>query len=585
MSCKIISRIPNVWYKDQEWTEFSNPVEIVTTADTSQVTEKLSYVENRVNAQSLFAVGFVAYEAAAAFDSAMSTTHTPTTPLLWFALFGEENTRAISLDNKNSDPDLPELNWQSEDSKADYLSTVTRIKNDYLNTGESYQVNFTRRFVAEYQHAPKLLFDNMLSKQPTPYATFIDTEDFAVCSVSPELFFQLDGNKIVTRPMKGTRRRGKDSDDDKALHSDLQNSEKDKAENLMIVDMLRNDLGRIAKSGSVEVEKLLEIEKHPTVFQMTSTVTAQTNKSLTDIFKAIFPCASITGAPKINTMRIIDKLEKTARGVYCGALGVIAPGNRSCFSVPIRTAIIDKFESKSHYATGGGIVWDSNPECEYKETLHKGAILGIKEDEFSLLETIRWSAAGGYFLLKEHLDRITKSAENFNYALDINELTSKLEDLSQTFGHEKQRVRVLVSSSGEITIESYPLQNLPKKSITLRIAKERIEADNPLLLNKTTSREIYERAAASEPDADDVILCNTKNEVCETTIYNLVFKINGEYFTPPVESGLLPGTFRARLLKRGIIKERIILLKDLKDVKRILAINSVRGFQEAVLKR
>jgi para-aminobenzoate synthetase/4-amino-4-deoxychorismate lyase len=345
----------------------------------------------------------------------------------------------------------------------------------------------------------------------------------------------------------------------------------------MIVDMIRNDLGRIAGIGSVHVPELFKVERYPTLWQMTSTVTAYTKASIKEIFQALFPCASITGAPKLSTMKIIHELENSPRNIYTGVIGHIAPNRKAMFSVAIRTALIDKQEQNAEYGVGGGIVWDSTSADEYAEALLKARILTETSSKFSLLETLLWAPGDGYFLMEKHIERLLDSADYFDFPARVSLIEQELERAATLF-RQPQRVRVLLDSEGKITLDSALF--LPEETlIQARLAEQPVDSKDVFLFHKTTQRSVYEAARRPFSDCDDVLLYNEHNELTEFTIGNLVVELDGELLTPPIECGVLAGTFRAHLLETGQVTERIIPTDHLKDSTQIFRVNSVRKWE------
>ena len=347
------------------------------------------------------------------------------------------------------------LNWQADIERESYNTAIEKIK-DYIAQGKTYQVNYTMRLNSEFNGGEWDFFLHLAQTQ-NKYAAYIDTGRYVICSASPELFFKLDGNKIYSRPMKGTAKRGRTTLEDKEQAEWLHNSIKNRAENVMIVDMIRNDLGRIAEIGSVQVPELFTIEKYPTLFQMTSTVQAKTNASLDEIFSALFPCASITGAPKVSTMNIIAELETTPRKIYTGSIGYISPNRKAQFNVAIRTALIDRENKTAEYGIGGGIVWDSTSADEYSEALLKARVLTERPQEFSLIETLLWTPEDGYFLREKHTARMQDSAEYFGFPFSREEFEHQLDQLAKHF-NSPQRVRILLNKHGEFKAESKDFQ-------------------------------------------------------------------------------------------------------------------------------
>jgi para-aminobenzoate synthetase / 4-amino-4-deoxychorismate lyase len=408
-----------------------------------------------------------------------------------------------------------------------------------------------------------------------------------ICSASPELFFSLRDRQILSKPMKGTAVRGRTLDEDEANARGLYESEKNRAENVMIVDMIRNDLGRIAQPGSVVVTKLFDVEKYATVWQMTSTVEAVTTASLPDILKALFPCASITGAPKVKTMEIISALETTPRNVYTGAIGFFSPERYARFSVAIRTTLLDTVSNRAQYGVGGGIVWDSTAGEEYEECLNKAKIVLDPPPSlpFRLLETLLWEQDRGYFLLSRHCERLRASARYFDYPYDDERIQKNLADVSAMLAGGDFRVRLLLARDGTVECQAAPLDPPVECPLLLRLALKPVKSQNPFLYHKTTQRQVYEEAKAPFPDADDVLLYNEAGEVTESSIANVVFLRNGKHVTPPVRCGLLNGVYRQELLDRGEIFEEVIDVQTVRQAERFYLINSVRKWREARLNR
>jgi para-aminobenzoate synthetase / 4-amino-4-deoxychorismate lyase len=414
-----------------------------------------------------------------------------------------------------------------------------------------------------------------------PYAAWIDCTDYVIVSASPELFFELSGDRICCRPMKGTAPRGMTPEADYRNRRMLSESTKDRAENVMIADMVRSDIGRVALPGTVRAEALFDIEKYRTVWQMTSTVTALTICSVTEIFRALFPSASVTGAPKVSSMKIIAALEDSARQIYTGAIGFMAPDRQARFNVAIRTALIEKKTGKGIYGVGGGIVWDSDPDDEFQECLNKARVLGmaVPEKEFRLLETMLWTPEGGFFLLAEHLDRLAGSADYFDFRFVRAQAEEHLTALAESLAPCKHRVRMLLLRTGEIHTEVQPLSadDAPCE-LRLALAKGPVDTQNPFLYHKTTQRDVYEKALAAAGKCDDVLLWNKSGNITESTIGNVVVRLNGQLFTPPVDCGLLAGTFRGKLLVDGVVRERKIAIAELNDAEAVYLVNSVRGW-------
>ncbi|MDW8105939.1 MAG: aminodeoxychorismate synthase component I [Armatimonadota bacterium] len=566
------------------WLAGTRPKAVLLAQTPAEVLPVLAEVE-RACQHGLTAIGYVAYEAAHGLDKAFPYTQIGL-PLAWFAAF--EALHSIEPPPTLHSPHRTLL-WQPTVSQQVYLTAAERVR-DYIRAGDVYQVNYSFRLRAPFEGDPFSLFWQLYHAQPVPYAAYIDTEQFAILSLSPELFFALDGACLTCRPMKGTAPRGLWWEDDLRQATALHRSEKNRAENLMIVDMVRNDLGRIARIGSVRVPALFETERYATVWQMTSTVEAETNASLAEIFRALFPGASVTGAPKIRATQIIQELEATPRGVYTGAVGVVLPNRRAQFNLAIRTLVYHRASEQLEYGVGSGIVWDSDPAAEYAECLSKAQVLLKPRPEFELLETMLWHPDKGYFLLEKHLRRLVRSAEYFGFRHNLEQVRAELQEAERLWRQEVAtsspkralRVRLLLDRNGCIRLQRASLDRRPHPW-RVALAHEPVDPREVFLYHKTTYRTLYERARAAHPDCDEVILWNTRGEVTEATTANVVVQLNGRLYTPPIACGLLGGVYRERLLERGRIEERVISVEDLLRAERLYLINSVRGWIVAEL--
>ncbi|NTW12279.1 MAG: aminodeoxychorismate synthase component I, partial [Anaerolineales bacterium] len=397
--------------QNDAWLFFSNPHRVIEIHKRDEVIPALQEIEDLVNANDWHAAGFLSYEAAPVFDISFKIRSHSDFPLLWFGLYPAP--RLVSMPKPASPK--PTLTWSPTVDRGTYNSAIEQIKSHIAN-GRTYQVNYTMRLQTDFTEDTWNFFLHLAQTQNN-HAAYMDTGRYVITSASPELFFQLDGNTITGRPMKGTVKRGRTTLEDKEQAEWLRSSEKNRAENVMIVDMIRNDLGRIARIGSVHVPGLFTTEKYPTLWQMTSTVKAEISASVTNIIKALFPCASITGAPKVSTMKIIAELETTPRKIYTGSIGYIAPSRKATFNVAIRTALVDRETQTAGYGVGGGIVWDSTSTDEYAEALLKAHVLTGSTPQFSLLETMLWTPDEGFFLCEKHIARVLDSAEYFSFPI------------------------------------------------------------------------------------------------------------------------------------------------------------------------
>ena len=538
---------------------FIEPIKKIVAFNNTEFKNALSELEE-YRQQDFYILGYIRYCAKDIFSGAVIASKLP---LLYFEVYDNYIDYIPYSPKKN-------VNIYSEPqiSFEQYQDALTKIK-QHIAKGDTYEVNYTYPYKV-YTDADNLkLYNYLLAKQQTKYNTFIINDWEEVLSFSPELFFRVKNNKIMTKPMKGTVARGKNEQEDLANKEFLQKDIKNRAENVMIVDLLRNDLSKIAKTGTVNVDKLFEIEAHPTVYQMTSKISAElkANTTLYNIFAAIFPCGSITGAPKVSTMNIIDELEYFPREIYCGAIGYITKNNME-FSVPIR--ILQKKHSDKYYQyhAGGAIVWDSDIKDEWKETVTKKKILDT-DIECQLIETLLIKD-GEVKFFEEHLNRLKISAQDLQYCFNTNNFKF---DTSKTC-----MARFLLAKDGSYSIEYRELNKIDNNKIV--ISNDKMNSKNPYLYHKTTFRPWYKYVLE---DYFDVVFFNERGELTEGSRSNIVLQLDGELFTPAVESGLLNGIYRQYLLKQNKIKEKVLYRTDLLKAEKIFCINSVRGMVEVEL--
>ena len=578
--------------KESRSFAFEGLVEKLVAHRPEEVADLLAEVEKGVG-KGLHAAGFLAYEAASGLDSVLETREPGELPLAWFGIFRNRiETKAGSRRLEEAAGDrlgnggyaLSE--WKPSISRSAYDEGLRRIR-EHIAAGDTYQVNYTLRLLADFAGDPRAFYRDLCRAQRGSFCAYLDLEETCILSASPELFFSLRDGHLVARPMKGTRPRGRWPEEDKRLVEELCSSAKDRAENVMIVDLLRNDLGRVAEIGSITVPRIWEAERYETVWQLTSTVEGHLREGigLPEIFRGLFPCGSVTGAPKVRTMQIISEVEDSPRGVYTGCIGFISPGPEAVFNVAIRTVCIDRKLGRAEFGVGGGITWGSSAEGEYEECLVKAQVLRERRPEFRLLETMLFAAGKGYYLLDRHLARLRESAAYFGFICDADEVGKKLNLFCGEFEGDR-RVRLLLARDGTVELQSALLTESGwEEPLKVALADEPIDSREPFLFRKTTHREIYERRQEGRPDCGDVILHNERGEVTECCLGNLVALIDGRYWTPPIESGLLGGTFRAELLERGEIREKILKIKDLYIAERLFLINSVRRWMELELER
>ncbi len=523
-----------------------------------------------------YAAGYLSYECAPAFESTAQVHPPSLQPIAQFGIFAvPESTLPIAT---SSEP-LHCSPWVLETSPEDYAKNI-RLIHEAIERGETYQINYTIRTTAQLTGSGQRFYERLRRAQRADYCAWLDCGDFQILSASPELFFIKTGNVVTTRPMKGTVRRGFQPEEDAALERWLSESRKNRAENLMIVDLLRNDLSRIARPGTVNVPALFTIERYPTVLQMTSTVqaTLRDGVSLCEIFAALFPCGSITGAPKLKSMELIRQLEPTPRGPYCGAVGWIKPGGDAQFNVAIRTLVLTPGNGKMVCGLGGGITWDSRSEEEYAEVVTKSKFLEFEPKEFELLETMLLKD-GQFWLEARHLGRLAQSAQALGFPLPTDALRQSLSRYAIQYPSGSYLVRLCYGREGTAHLEGFAIKPDHALTVSVTLARSPVSSQEPLLQHKTTHREVYEHHTRSAlPGHYDVLLWNERGEVTEFTRGNLVLERNDAFYTPPRFSGLLPGTYRQSLLDEGQIIEQIVTLEDLAQAEALWFVNSVRGW-------
>ncbi|EMF48123.1 Para-aminobenzoate synthase, aminase component [Planococcus halocryophilus Or1] len=559
---------------------FSDPVNIFQTHDLVNVADILEKVEQAVN-DGFYAAGYVSYEAAPAFRPEMHVQSAGEMPLLWFGIFKEPQKMPL-VSRKHQTYHVSD--WEMASSVEQYKNGIQQIKTA-IEEGHTYQVNYTERLSAKFMGDDLAFYHQLARNQQADYGAYLNLGRFRLLSASPELFFKVQAGKLIAKPMKGTAPRGRTTQEDQAHIKTLLSSEKERAENLMIVDLLRNDMSRLAKKGSVKADPLFTVETYPTVHQLTSTVTADLKDYTTvwDWFHALFPCGSITGAPKISTMKYIAALEQTPREVYCGAIGFITPDKEAVFNVPIRTVVIDQEKGVAHYGVGGGITWDSTAEGEYRELQTKAEVLTAKRPVFKLLESLKL-ADGNYPLLNYHVARLEDSSDYFHFPGNTEEVKAELTKLAQQYPQGTYKVRLLLDRKGQLEVEAQKTAPI-EEPVKCVLATSPVDSKNPFLFHKTTHREVYEQASAElSKEQFSVLLWNEKQQITEFTIGNVVVEKDGRFFTPPVDCGLLAGTFRQHLLNQQQIEEKIILKEELKEYDAIWFINGVRGWLAVELK-
>ena len=600
---------------------FTAPVRVCVAHATSEIPSLFAAIESAI-AASNYAAGFFSYECASCFEAKAGTHAVPNDrPLAWFGIYERsyvfdhatgkfqggdppelERFRGRVPDAESADQ-FPEISAEFALGEAEYAGRIAQI-HEWIRAGDVYQLNFTAPMHFEAPPSAAALYARLRARQPVDYGAFLHGEpERRILSFSPELFFRIDdvgaARRIVTRPMKGTAQRGRTTIEDHKIAGWLRGDEKNRSENVMIVDLVRNDLGRIAQTGSVKVEELFAVERYPTLWQMTSTVSAELrpDAGFYEIFRALFPCGSVTGVPKVRATQLIAELEGAPRGVYTGAIGFFSP-RKTVFNVAIRTIELDR--ARGTMGVGSGVVIDSDPAQEFRECLLKAEFLTgsahrtitpiaenvpavCQPDKSFLIETLLWE--GHYPLLELHLDRLEDSAAYFDFACDRAAVRAALEHHARQFAESAPRkVRLLLDAEGNAQIgsEALPASGDPNRIGSVRIAAERTDFADRMLYHKTTLRQRYNRAfeQAVRDGFDDVLFLNLNGEVTEGAISNVFVVKDGRWFTPPVECGLLPGVYRRHLLEtRAEMEERVLSLDDLRTADAIYLSNAVRGLR------
>ena len=555
---------------------FTKPIKELKTRDIDQVEALLREVE-AYQKKGFYAVGYVSYEAAPAFEKKFAVHPAPLMGeyLLYFTIHQEVETLPFPEDYEAVD--LP-ANWKEEVEAPAYQEAIETIHH-HIRQGDTYQVNYTVQLSQELKSDPLAIYNRLVVEQKAHYNAFIQHDDVSILSISPELFFEQDDRLLTTRPMKGTTHRGLTNQSDLQEAAWLEADPKNRAENMMIVDLLRNDMNRISEIGSEHVTHLCQVEQYSTVWQMTSTIESRLRAEvdLVQTFQALFPCGSITGAPKISTMEIIQKTEKAPRGVYCGTIGILLPKGKRIFNVAIRTVQIQG--NRAIYGVGGGITWDSQWEGEYQETKQKSAVLYRQEPRFELLTT-GLIHQGELTFLEQHLTRLREASRYFAYPYNepklLNELQEQLAHVDPSLDY---RCRIALQKNGTIQLTITELTDLPASYLQAQLTEQKLDLATPFTYFKTSQRNHLATKHREQ------IFYLPDGSLLETTIGNLILEIEGKLYTPPAHLPLLDGIYRCHLLETQQVEEKLLTLNDLKNADRIYACNALRGLYELDFQR
>jgi para-aminobenzoate synthetase/4-amino-4-deoxychorismate lyase len=553
----------------------TEPVEAFETFEIDGVSATVSAAQ-RAAADGLWVAGYVAYEAAPAFDSALRVCEAaPALPLASFVAF----KRRRIVDPPRRPSPMPAHAWTLDWDADQHAEAIGRVR-ALVAAGTTYQVNLTTRARTPVKTAEDL-YPSLLWAQSCSYGALLAERTRTIVSASPELFFDLNGDRVLLRPMKGTVSRGRWPSEDASNAATLSTSLKERAENVMIVDLVRSDIGRIAEVGSVRVDTLCAVEAYPTVWQMTSTITASVpgDPDLVELFTALFPSGSVTGAPKVSAMKAIAELEGNARGVYCGAIGYIEPGRpvHARFSVAIRTAVVDHATEQATFGVGGGITWPSDPAAEWAELIAKTEVLSHPALHCGLVETMRCDPDLSIHNLERHLRRLASSASALGLPFESRVVSEAL-----AAGARPGRIRLVLESDGTVDVSVSPLPPRQRAPVRLGLLRRAVFSGDRMLYHKVADRRRYDAWRSELPQVDDAILTNERDEVTETTGANVAIFLEGRWWTPPLSCGLLPGIERERLIAEDGLAERVVHAEEL-DGAQIALVSSLRGWRPATL--
>ncbi len=597
---------------------FLNPVDRLLCRGGQSLEKYLDDLQQRL-ADGYFLAGWVGYEFGAMLEGgchgSISRHDCRTTladlgvflkPFIFSHLTGENDfpfDRSSALNDARYSID----NLRPNMYKEDFIEALEAVRR-YIGAGDTYQVNYTMKLLFNFSGSAERLYSILRRNQSVGYGAYLRSGGEQILSFSPELFFRKKGAEITARPMKGTAQRGRNSDEERANSLELHNDIKNRSENVMIVDLLRNDLARLLHGhghSRISVDSLFDVESYESLLQMTSTIKATTALStmqdlkLTELFRALFPCGSITGAPKIRTMQIINELEKGPRGVYTGAIGYFGPDGSAVFNVPIRTVRLQG--GQGEMGIGAGITYDSVPEDEWHESLLKGKFLTNRQPEFYLFETLLWQQGSGYYLLEEHLQRLENGAGFFKFACHMAAIRARLIKEEEGFSQSCYRVRLVLEKDGRVTVTADTAVSPTRTS--LPVVPEKVVAGHPAMVDfstirvdtraawpfhKTSRRELYnkEYARALDQGLYECIFLNGTGAVTEGCITNIIIYSDGRYKTPPVACGLLPGVMRGRLLADAsppVFLEELTE-EDVRAAEAVFVCNAVRGVVRVTLR-
>ena len=566
---------------------FQDPAAVIQCASSRMMKSTIEQIEEATR-KGMYAAGFITYEAGTAWTPRCQDIISTGFPLIWFGLYEKMERFESPLILPASDHTYESVDHSLDVTKEEYQGCVRKIL-QLIRDGETYQVNYTARARFRWRHGAWQLYLRLRRSQPVPYGAFINCGDYSVVSLSPELFLMKCGNVLQARPMKGTAPRGTDRDSDEQIMKWLGSDPKNMAENRMIVDLMRNDLGRLAEIGKVQVKEPFRVEPYSSLFQMTSGVkcTMREGVTLAELLKATFPPGSITGAPKINTMQIIFDLEKSPRKVYTGAIGFLEPGGNLVMNVAIRT-IISTNSGMCEMGVGSGIVSDSVPEDEFRETALKADFLNATpRDRVDLFETILLQGNGSLLWFEEHIDRMEDSAMQLGYPFLRAKVKAVVSGHLGSHASGPAIVRLILTRTGDISVEVLPLKTIEEGPKRVVLSRYETDPADGLLRHKTTSRDHYdlELTEARKLGYVETLFTNIHGNLTEGSYTNLFVygAFSGEapgWSTPDVHCGLLPGIWRHKFLESPGAISTTLRVGELSEAKSIVIGNSVRGAME-----
>ncbi len=584
-------------YADEPAWLFSNPLKEIVATDQASLLTALAEIDD-ARKQGYYLAGYISYEAGYALSKKLHKFLKPVPkgqPLLQFYAFEKPtviDAAAVTAALKALPESPPYIrDWQPTDTQAEYTQKQSKI-HDYITAGDTYQVNQTYRVNFELDGSINGLYQALRERQPVAFSCLMHLPERSILSLSPELFVRKKGEVLSAKPMKGTAPRGETEADDKAILKEMAEDKKQRSENLMIVDLMRNDIGRLAKIGTMKVSKLFEIQTYKTLHQMISSIQGEVDVEIPfiDIVKGLFPCGSITGAPKIRTMEIIHELESTPRDIYTGAIGFITPENDFSFNVPIRTISFPKDSKVGTLGIGGGIIYESDAEEEWRESQLKARFITGLNQQFKLIETFLYDAELGEPLrFERHLERLANSAAAFNFAFDKQQVEQTVKQhLANADTKQDLKIRLLMDFQGELTVSSEAVADFTHETLpNVGITDYTIDADNLFRRHKTTNRALYNQAFTEGEKLGlyDVLFFNQHGVLAEASRHNVYLEKDGKLYTPRIEDGALPGVMRDVLMAGDeyVVIEKSLTKDDLLSADKIYLSNSVRQLVEVGL--